>query len=293
MNEKTIELIESTETNWKVEKRPLFDANGTETNSFGIFRADTNLWLGTVGNKYEPMQNEELASVLISAADQLGIKMTRGGEQDGGKRIFYQAELPDAHVGRSDIQRWITSLNFHDGSGAIAFGSTNTVVVCRNTFYMAYGELQKFRHIPSVIKQIEVAKDDLVMALDWDNELIKAYQLMDTMPIEDELTDRVVASMFDVDIKKPIDEFSTRMFNHVDDFTSSVEKSVAEQGGKTVWALFNGITRFTNHVLVPENEDTLDYVMGKSGQKIAKAGFREIMGWVKKYSKEEVRVPIV
>ena len=57
MHEKTFNLLEATGLNWTVNKLPLYSKDGLTTESFGIFRNDNNNWLGTVGKRYEEMQN--------------------------------------------------------------------------------------------------------------------------------------------------------------------------------------------------------------------------------------------
>jgi hypothetical protein len=85
----TFELLESTKTNWTVNKEPLVTNEGLKTESFGIFRNDNNQWLGTVGKQYEPVQNFEIAETLIATTDELS-NSHRGGLLHNGKKVFYQ-----------------------------------------------------------------------------------------------------------------------------------------------------------------------------------------------------------
>ena len=73
LNEKTFELLNATGLNWTVSKESLTTIDGKDTESFGIFRSDNEKWLGTVGNRYTPMQNFELAETVIVASDGLGL----------------------------------------------------------------------------------------------------------------------------------------------------------------------------------------------------------------------------
>ena len=57
--EKTFEVLQNTELNWNVIKKPLFTEDGLTTESNGLFRSDNNKWLGTVGNQYEVYQNSD------------------------------------------------------------------------------------------------------------------------------------------------------------------------------------------------------------------------------------------
>lgn len=94
-NEKVFELLEKTGLNWDVEKRSLFDKDGNKTSSHGIFKKTANQWLGTVGDRYTPLQNSELAMILIKAAEGINLDITRGGMLQGGEKVYLQAALPD------------------------------------------------------------------------------------------------------------------------------------------------------------------------------------------------------
>ena len=62
------QLLESSRTNWTVEKRGLVGPNGEPTPAYGVFRQDNNKCLGIVGAKYVPTQNEEILDMLLEAA---------------------------------------------------------------------------------------------------------------------------------------------------------------------------------------------------------------------------------
>jgi phage/plasmid-like protein (TIGR03299 family) len=279
-NEKVFELLESTGLNWTVNKNQLFDSDGHETQSYGIFRNDTKDWLGTVGDRYTPLQNFEITEIILKAVEGIGINLTRGGLLNNGSKIYLQAELPTEYIGKSDVKRWITALNSHDGSTSVGFGSSNTTVVCQNTFYRAYGELQKFRHTTSMKDRIEIAQKDLRLTMEYDQKLMKSFKVMADTKITDNAIERVIRKIFDVtpDTKKA--DISTRKHNQIKDFANSLTKSVQEQGD-TIWALFNGITRYTNYVSAPkEQEKKNDYLMTSGGANISNIGFNELMKFI-------------
>lgn len=276
----TFELLEATGLNWTVNKEPLFSQDQKPTESFGMFRNDSGAWLGTVGNRYAPMQNFELAETIVQATDQLDLKTQRGGQLSGGSKVYLQAELPDSFIGNSNVKRWITGLNSHDGSSSIGFGSSSTVVVCQNTFYKAYKDLSKFRHTQSAQERIKAAVADLRKALQLDNDLMDNFKRMADVPLQDEMIEAVIRRVFKVDPNASSEKVSTRKFNIVNQFTGSLQTEIGLEG-KTLWGLFNGITRFTNHVAAPqEAEKKADFLMTGSGFQMAGAGYDEIMKWV-------------
>ena len=148
--ERVFDILENTKTNWSVKKLPLVSAvDGLATDSYGIFRNDNNKWLGTVKDRYEPMQNAKLIELLVQASEMLNLEITKGGMLNNGSKVFYQMQLQDEHIGKSGVKRFLTAANSHDGSSSIAFGTTNTVIVCENTFYKSYKDLAKAKHTPN------------------------------------------------------------------------------------------------------------------------------------------------
>ena len=280
LNQKTFDLLEQTGLNWTVNKKELFSGDGFPTESFGIFRNDTNKWLGTVGNKYAPMQNFELAETIIQATENIGLVCKKGGSLSGGGKIYLQAELEDEYIGKSGVKRMITAVNSHDGSTSIGFGSSSTVIVCQNTFYQAYRGLDKFRHTTSAKQKIEDAMFDLKKALELDKGLMESFKRMADVELKDSITERIIRKLFEVAPNTPKDNVSTRKLNQVTAFANSLEKEINLEGN-TIWGLFNAVTRYTNHVAAPKDaEKKADYIMNGGGYRLSNIGYNEIMKWM-------------
>jgi phage/plasmid-like protein (TIGR03299 family) len=277
--DKTLDLLQATGLNWTVSKEPLLTADGKPTQSFGLFRSDTQKWLGTVKSRYVPMQNATLAETIVLATSGIGLKANRGGELRGGQRIYIQTELPEVHIGNSPVKRYITALNSHDGSTAIAFGSTNDVVMCDNTFHRVYssGDLTRYRHTESAEERIEEAMKRLRQALTSEADMVDAFKRMANIPLTTEIHKKVREAVlvdgmgFDLDAK-----LSTRRTNTMDKLDAAIARELKDEGS-TLWGLFNGFTRFTNHELVPKKGEKLDFVMGGGGYAINQVAYESLM----------------
>lgn len=296
IQEKTFELLEATGLNWSVKKEQLsvvreLEGNAIEhflTDSYGIMKG--NKHLGTVGKQYQPFQNHQLAETIIEATETVNITANRGGSLCDETKIYLQAQLADEHVGKSGIKRWITATNSHDGSSSIGFGSSNTVVVCQNTFHKAHKELNKFRHTINASERIKLAITELKNSILLDERLMLNFKRMADLPMQDEIVARVLKTMFKVDAVDKLEDVSSRKINQMQEFNKSLNTSITEQG-KTVWALFNAVTRYTNHVAGPsKTEDKQNYLMDGGGFQINNSSFEEIMKWVNANS--EIPEPI-
>ena len=279
--EQTFALLEKANLNWTVNKLPLFGPDGQPTSSYGIFRNETNTHLGTVGERYVPMQNHELAEMIIDACEGVGILATKGGVLSGGSRVYLQAALPDMVIDRSPLKRFITALNSHDGSTAIAFGSTNTNVICQNTFHKAYkdGAMTKYRHTSSASERIKQAMLQIKQTMAGDQLLMDNFSRMADVKLTEhlahDLITRILKRGFALDTG---DKLSTRRKNQLVRLNSSIEQELGDQG-VTLWGFFNGITRYTNHVAAPA-DSKLEYVMDGEGGRINGVAYDTIMEWI-------------
>lgn len=289
LQERTFELLEATGLNWTVRRNQLVTKDGIEADAFGLIRNDNNFYLGTVGNIYKEYQNWQMAEHLLMATDDLDLKVTRGGQLNNGKKVYLQAELPDSFVGKSSIKRWITGLNAHDGTRAIGFGSTNTVVVCQNTFHKAYGQLSKFRHTESASDRIEEFLQGLRQAMSLDDNLIHKYKVMADQPLREEVFANVMARCFDVNINAKQSDVSSRKKNTLISVNNAITKELELEGGN-LWGLFNGITRYTNHVAV-KPEKSKEYVMTGAGYDTNLVAFDTIMKWIEENTTDLITVP--
>jgi len=251
--ERVFETLQSTETNWIVRKEPLTATKVTDdgivelpTETFGLFRSDNDGWLGSVGNRYEPMQNFELADTIVGIQDMFGGNI-KGGDLRGGKKIFYQLSLKDENVGSDTLKRHITCLNSHDGTSSIGFGSTNTVISCSNTFHRAMKELSRFRHTMTASDRLAMAVAEFKKAMDEDVDLMDRFKRFTEVNIDRTILERVMHNVFKVDMNTKESDVSTRKKNQIANFEKALERETSQKGG-TLWGLFNAVTYYTNHM---------------------------------------------
>lgn len=287
----TFELLESTGLNWSVNKLPLNGPDGQPTDSFGLFRNDTNKWLGTVGPRYEVMQNSTLAETIIDACEGVGLSAKRGGELRGGRKVYLQAELPDEYIGKSAVKRYITALNSHDGTTAISFGSTNTVVICENTFHMAYKSdgMTRFIHTANAKTLIDEAMKEMRVAMRNEQRLVDNYKRMADTKLSEEIMRAVLGGIstraWGVDADEDLSPRKAATLVKVKD---CIMKEIEDEG-YTLWGIFNGITRYTNHVAAPK-QDKLSYVMTGAGYDINGVAYDTIMEWIDTHSVKQHQV---
>ena len=157
------EAIDLAGLNWYVQKHQL-EYQGKKIDAYGNFRADSGLFLGTVGPHDQAIQNVkafEFTNTLLQSHD---VKYESAGALQGGKRIWLLANIPhDLRIqGTDDITKnYFLFFNPHDGSGAAKARKCHNRVVCNNTLQMALheqGSILRIRHTKTQEEQMKEAE---------------------------------------------------------------------------------------------------------------------------------------
>lgn len=284
--EKTFEILEKTNTNWSVDKLPLVTACGKVTESYGLFRSDNDRWLGTFKEGYSVMQNSTLVELLVEATEMLDLEITKGGVLKEGGRVYYQMGLPDEYIGKSSVKRYVSALNSHDGSSAISFGSSNTVVVCNNTFNYVHKEMDKVKHTANAQSRVKVLAENLKNTIAKDILMMDNFKRMADIQMKDEIVEKLISKLFDVPMNERLDDVSTRTRNQMITFAGNLQTEI-ELEGKTIWGLFNAVTRYTNHHAAPKDETRKDeYLFNGTGAKLSSLAYNELVNYVSANSAE-------
>ena len=295
-NEIVFETLEATGLNWTASKQELYTAKGIVVpDKFAVERSDNNTILGVVGNRYEFLQNKEEAHMIVESANgsfnpqanfhhpwdnasSLGSFGNIGGGSIGdGSGIFLQLELPSKYIGKSDVLRYITLTNKHDGSGSVGYGSTNQTVCCENTFAMANRFLSKFRHSASLQQRLDEAMRLFQQAMNYENSQLEVFENAANTRLEKNHIQDIVMSVFKVDVNKTRSDVSTRTQNNMKQFSNDIETSINEQG-ETLWALFNAVTRYTNHST--NRKDKTESLLFGTDAAISSRAYNTMLGWL-------------
>jgi len=279
----TLDLVNNHGLAWSVQKEPLFTADGLETKSFGIFSTDNGMWLSSMSEHYHTLDNFELAKLLIFAGqsvDNLDIENSNGGMFREGRKVFIQIPLPKEEIGNAQVVRHLTALNSHDGSSSVAFGTTQTVVACQNTFYKVYRskDMTRIGHHSTMRTRLEETIQNLETTIRQDQHTIEKFRKMLEITPQKEDIKGLKDRLFSVtDETTP----STRKSNLMAKFDRSVEIEFAKEG-TNLWGLFNAVTRYTNHEMKSNyrKNDKLENVMIGSGSKLNTLAYNHLVQYV-------------
>jgi phage/plasmid-like protein (TIGR03299 family) len=290
------EVLEATGLNWSVKKEKLTTESGIILpDAYASTRSDSKAYLGIVGGRYEILQNSELVSVAYDSGKELFSQKLElkhpwnnsetlgsfgnmgGGSLKGGSRVYVQLELPELYIGKSGIRRYITLTNSHDGSMSLGFGTSNQVICCANTFAIANKEISKIRHTASMQQRVEEAVKSLRKVLQFEDKQMAIFEKASTRSFEKKHIVDIVNSVFGENIKGTVSDTSSRTKNQMLTLSNDINKSIDEQG-ESLWALFNAVTRYTNH---STNSKDKDYsLMFGNDAAINEKAYQTMVGWL-------------
>jgi hypothetical protein len=294
------EVLNATGLNWSVRKETLTTESGIILpDAFASTRSDNNGYLGVVGNKYEVMQNSELVSIAYDSGKEVfstDLQLTHpwnnsetlgsfgnmgGGSLKGGSRVYVQLELPELYIGKSGIRRYITLTNAHDGTMSLGFGTSNQVICCANTFAIANKDISKIRHTASMQQKVDEAIKSLRNVLQFEDKQMEVFEIASGRAFEKKHIIDIVNAVFGDTMKKSAVDTSSRTKNQMAALSNDINTSIDEQG-ETLWALFNAVTRYTNHSSSSRDKDYS--LMFGNDAAINERAYKVMLGWLNESS---------
>ena len=223
----------------------------TRTNPFDKTKNDI---LGVVGERYVPLQNEDLFSFGDNLLDGGG-RWETAGSIKGGRQVFGSIALSNSITldpnGIADkIDNYLLINTSHDGSIAIQASITPVRVVCANTLNLALSAFKgkkaakqsfKIRHTQTAEGRIATARTALGLA----NAYIDEFSVMANEMISKEITkkqfDEIVALAYPAPEKDSKGSFKKHdskvdLLNsiYVGDFNNTISG--------TAWGAYNALT---------------------------------------------------
>ena len=297
------EVLCATGLNWSVVKKPLETSGIIVPDKVSAIRTDNNTYLGIVGDGYTHLQNSEMVSLIYDSGKEVfnsNLELKHpwnnsetlgsfgnmgGGSLKGGSRVFVQLELPSLYIGKSNVNRFITGTNGHDGTLALGFGTSNQVICCRNTFAIANKDLAKIKHTSTMQQKIDEAIKSLRRVLEFEDRQMEVFELASKKSFDKKHIKDIVMSVFGVKVDTKADDIPTRTKNQMSEFSADISQSIDEQG-ETLWALFNGVTRYTNHTTKAKDKD-FGLMFGKEAE-INQRAYETMLSWLNEPSLEMV-----
>jgi phage/plasmid-like protein (TIGR03299 family) len=246
-----------------------------EALSWTTYREDTGMALGSVGDRYEIVQNADAFAFFDAIVDRgEAIYQTAGAVREG-RQVFLTAKLPArfALEDRPDelIEQYILLTNTHDGTGALTVQFTPIRVVCNNTLQHAlkmegHGKV-KLRHTTNVLTALAHAHRLLQIVNKHTEEMRQGWEAMMRHPFTTNDRVKLTQTLF------PMDRDNTRTKNLREAFTQYFESGPGQaQHTGNRWGAYNAVTGFLSRSQYKDASTRFDSIQnGSSAAKMREA----------------------
>ena len=228
--------------------------------AFATVRTDTNVVLGVVGSRYEPVQNKDCFSFFDPLIERDEAIYHTAGALGLGEKIWLLAKLPDyIRVGKKGdpVEKFILLYNSHDGSSHIRVKMTPIRVVCNNTLTAALsGSDQEVRikHTASATERLQEAHK----VLELTNQLYQQLEyIFNRMALRKISGQQLVEFCKTLVPDNPEAETKTRtenIRNHI--IYLHDDKKEADMHKGTLFGAFNAVTELVDHYASPNSSST-------------------------------------
>lgn len=208
--------------------------------------------LGTVGNGWTAIQNEETADFANAVVDESGAHFETAGAIYGGKQTFLTMKLPEAlrldiPTGGVDVtDLYLVVLNSHDGQSAMRVLITPVRVVCKNTQTLAlHRAVSSFsiRHTTGATNAIAEARRTLGLTWRYCAEFEEEMQRLLATPFEREQSVDYFKQVFEViDTDKLTERQVKGRTEHVDACIDLLGAPTNTMVAGTAYAALNAVT---------------------------------------------------
>jgi len=268
-------------------------------NCRATYRTDTNEVFGSVGNRYEIVQNNEFLDFIYSTFcyksiySEQDIVIETAGALGKGERVFVTAKIPNyiklRDSGDDVAERYLLITNNHDGKGMFTAGLTNVRVVCNNTLNFALnGNIKNkvtLKHTKSIHDNIERGQELLRLSAKYTETQCEAFTAMSKVRLLDREVEAYVARTMmsdtnfalycDYGLNEP--NLSARTINKIYAVLHWIQRGIGQTDvnieGTVYWALQGIIGYINNAVKYESNLDRFDSINDGYGYNIVNKAY--------------------
>jgi len=275
------EALKIAHLDWTVEKREIkyaiekiVDEDGSLgtvlagdiNDRFANVRTDNDCYLGVVGGKYTPVQNWEQADFIEALTGEGGAVVECAGSLFNGRKTFWTCRLPEDIVIDDDdkMNKYLIIANDHGGRGSFTAYFTTTRVVCNNTLQLSQNAMENrisIRHTGDIRSKIEEAKMVLGIGQERYEAAEENYKALATLQINPEHVNDLLMSSFGLDDKSR----KSTMEGIMDSYA---EEQAISKNPDSAWTLYNGVTRYTTHVMGTDDSRRFDSLLSGKGSRV-------------------------
>jgi phage/plasmid-like protein (TIGR03299 family) len=233
--------------------------------------------LGVVGERYVPLQNEELFDFADNLLDNGGRWETAGSIKKGrivfGSLALERETVIDPNGVSDKVNTYLLVNTSHDGSISIQASITPVRVVCANTLNLALGnrgrggsvkQSFKIRHTQTASGKVAVAREALGLANAYMDEFDKLANEMIQTEVNKKKFDEIVLALYPKpkdEAKGAISRWETKLDLINDIYVGQFNNTISG----TAWGVANALTERLDWYRTGRNGKTESILAGASG----------------------------
>jgi phage/plasmid-like protein (TIGR03299 family) len=252
------EVLELARIGFGVEKRAVRYSFGeelrTDPDHYVTVRDDSGDALGTVGRRYQIIQNRDLFVFLENLVNEHGVIWESAGSLRGGRRVFVSMRVPQTVTidqgGLDDeITLFLMAVNSHDGTSQAETVLTPWRPVCGNTERFALRDARArwgIRHTSGAMQRIQEARRTLGLTVQYADAFAAEETLLAHTGLAVDDFHRVIGDLWPVE-EEATDRSRTIAANRAERL-DALFRSETSRSGRTAYAAERAITDYLDHV---------------------------------------------
>jgi phage/plasmid-like protein (TIGR03299 family) len=220
-------------------------------NMYATVRTDTNVVLGVVGSRYQPVQNKDCFEFFDPLVAREEAIYHTAGVLGQGEKIWLLAKLPDTiRIAKTGdlIDKYVILYNSHDGSSQIRIKLTPIRVVCNNTLSIALSGADReirIKHTSAASEKLQEAHKLLGLTHQLYHDLDLIFNAMALQKVTSKQLLKYVTTLVP---DNPHAEHKTRTQNireHIIQLHDTVADAKIHRG--TMFGFYNAVTELVDH----------------------------------------------
>jgi hypothetical protein len=183
--------------------------------------------------------------------------------------ITAQIKLSDAlSIGGSKIEGYLTIGTGFDGKKSFYVGHTNEYLRCSNQFGSIITDMTA-RLTKNVMFKVRDIIDHIETYTNYEKNLYETFERFQDVKIDERLIQECIGRVAGLTVEERLmtmkqrhEEVTSQKLNKIDEISASVRGEIAELGDNA-WALFNGITHYSTHVLNSRTQESFGNLFGQ------------------------------
>jgi hypothetical protein len=246
---------------FEVNKVPLKNDRGEHNGVFALERSDNGAHLGSCGNKYRPIQMDEMFDILNSASEEVGDIRHTGWTMAGeGKRVVVQSKLGDPiDVDGDKVDGFFYTVIDNTGMSSNKCAPSTKRIACDNALHLIEKRRgDNLRHSDTFEANVEGMVKRIVRNIEDFKGFNETIEFLKSNKFSRDQMAKLTQKLIPVE-----KEESTRRINQREKIVELYESG---QGniGESRWDALNAFTEFETHSRKQSPEKLVRSLMGNT-----------------------------